>query len=247
MGLVDDRIARNAAKKALNPRRKKYNEYTASDRFRIGKYRMENGSRRTARAFQKDFPNLNESLVCNFMKKYAKEQEHTKKMNGSLCVSIRNRKRGRPPMLGSIDQKKRDFLIALRHRRGIVSSTIAIAVGKAFISESCDESVKNLCIEQSWAESLFRRMGFVQRMSTTAKVPIPDKARKEIEFVFMHKIVKKIEKYNIPHDLVINADQTPLRYVPAGRSTLAVRRIQKMFPLLELQTSEQSRQLLHKP
>ena len=247
LGLVDDQIARNAAKKALNPRRKKYNEYTASDRFRIGKYGMENGSRRTARAFQKEFPNLNDSLVCNFMKKYAKEQGHKEKMNGSSCVSIPNRIRGRPPMLGSIDQKVRDFLIALRHRGGVVNSTIAIAVGKAFISESCDKSVKNLCIVQSWAQSLFRRMGFVQRMSTIAKVPIPDKARKEIEFVFMHKIVKKIEKYNIPHDLVINADQTPLRYVPAGRSTLAVRRIQKMFPLLELQTSEQSRQLLHKP
>ena len=79
-GLVDDRIARNATKKALNPRRKKYNEYTASDRFRIGKYGMENGSRRIARAFQKEFPNLNASSVRNFMKKYAKEQGHKKKM-----------------------------------------------------------------------------------------------------------------------------------------------------------------------
>ena len=64
-------------------------------------------------------------------------------------------------------------------------------------------------------------MGFVRRMSTTAKLPIPDKARKEIELVFMQKIVKKIEKYNIPHDLFINADQTPLKYVPVGRSKLA--------------------------
>ena len=34
-------------------------------------------------------------------------------------------------------------------------------------------------------------MGFIRQMATTAKVPLPDKARKEIEFVFMHKIVKK--------------------------------------------------------
>ena len=66
-------------------------------------------------------------------------------------------------------------------------------------------------------------MGFVRRMSTTAKVPIPVKVKKKIEFVFMHKIVKKIEKYNIPHDLVINADQTPLKYVPVDRCTLASR------------------------
>ena len=116
---------------------------------------MENGLRRTACAFQKEFPNLNESSVHNFMKKYAKEQGQKKKMNGSSCVSIPNRKRGCPHMLGSIDQKVRDFLIALRHHQGIVSSTIAIAVGKAFISESCDKSVKNLCIGQYWVQSLF--------------------------------------------------------------------------------------------
>ena len=85
------------------------------------------------------------------------------------------------------------------------------------------QSTKNLDIGQSWAQSLFRRMGFVRRMSTTAKVPIPDKARKEIEFVFMHKIVQKIEKHQIPHSLIINADQTPLKYVPVGRSTLAAK------------------------
>ena len=30
-----------------------------------------------------------------------------------------------------------------------------------------------------------------------------------------------MERFNIPHELVINADQTPLKYVPVGRSTLA--------------------------
>ena len=53
-------------------------------------------------------------------------------------------------------------------------------------------------------------MGFVRRMTKTAKIPIPDKARKEIELVFMHKIVQKVEK----HNMIINADQTPLKYVP---------------------------------
>ena len=37
----------------------------------------------------------------------------------------------------------------------------------------------------------------------------------------MQKIVKKIERYNIPYELVINADQTPLKYIPVGHSTLA--------------------------
>ena len=56
-------------------------------------------------------------------------------------------------------------------------------------------------------------------MSNTAKVPMPDKAWKETEFVFMNKIVKKIENYDIPHHQVINVSQTPLKYVPVDCST----------------------------
>ena len=76
-------------------------------------------------------------------------------------------------------------------------------------------------ITRTWAQSLFRRMGFTRRVATTAKVPIPDKTRKEIELVFMHKIVQKVEKYNIPDSLIINIDQTPSKYVPVSKSTLA--------------------------
>ena len=62
-------------------------------------------------------------------------------------------------------------------------------------------------------------------MATTAKIPIPDKARKEIELDFRHKIVQKVEKRKILHSLIINADQTPLKYVPVGRSTLAEKNV----------------------
>ena len=157
------------------------------------------------------------------MKKYAKERERKKKMNGSSCVT-NVRKRGRLIILGSINRKVRDLLIALRNRGGIVSSAIAIIVAKAFIQESCDKSVKNLCIRQSWAQSLFGRMEFVRRMSTIAKFPIPDKARKEIGFVFMHKIVK-----------VLHTSSPGYKCRP------------NPFLLLELQTSEYSRQYSHKP
>ena len=62
-------------------------------------------------------------------------------------------------------------------------------------------------------------MGFVRRISSRAKVPMPDKARKEIEFFFMNKIVKKIENYDIPHHQVISVSQTLLKYVPVDCST----------------------------
>ena len=72
-----------------------------------------------------------------------------------------------------------------------------------------------------WARSLFRRMGFVRRSGTTAKVPVPDDLKKEIELTYLHEIVGNIERHNIPPSLIINLDQTPSKFVPGSKSTLA--------------------------
>ena len=74
-----------------------------------------------------------------------------------------------------------------------------------------------------WAKTLFARMIFAKRRKTSSKVDIPDKAHKEIEFLFLHEIVTKVEKRNIPPELILNIDQTPLKYVPVGNETLAPR------------------------
>ena len=75
-----------------------------------------------------------------------------------------------------------------------------------------------------WAKSLFSRMNFVKRKKTSSKVDIPDGARKEIEFLFLHdQIVSLVEKHKIPPALIINIDQTPIKYVPVGNETLVPR------------------------
>ena len=52
-----------------------------------------------------------------------------------------------------------------------------------------------------WAKILFARMNFVKRRKTSSKVDIPEGPDKEIEFIFLHDIVSKVEKYNIPSAL----------------------------------------------
>ena len=64
-------------------------------------------------------------------------------------------------------------------------------------------------------------MNFVKRRKT--KVDIPDRARMEIEFLFLHKIVTKVENHNITPKLILNIDQTTLKYVPVGNETLVPR------------------------
>ena len=64
-------------------------------------------------------------------------------------------------------------------------------------------------------------MGFVRRMATTRKVQISEEVRKEVEMTDFHSIVSTIENKKIPKSLVINLDQTPTKYVPGCRKTLA--------------------------
>ena len=58
-------------------------------------------------------------------------------------------------------------------------------------------------------------------MRTTGKVEIPEGARKEAELLYLHNIVTIVEKYEIPHSLIMNLDQTPLKYIPAMNHTVA--------------------------
>jgi len=55
-------------------------------------------------------------------------------------------------------------------------------------------------------------------MRTTGKVEIPEKARKD--FLYLYNIVATVEKYEIPHSLIMNLDQTPLKYISAMNHTM---------------------------
>ena len=83
-------------------------------------------------------------------------------------------------MVGVIDKKGWDFLVAFCHKGGIISSTFAIVTPKGLVKSSSDLNSKNIKIISTWARSLFIRMEFVRRMASTTKVAIPSKVRKEI-------------------------------------------------------------------
>ena len=70
-------------------------------------------------------------------------------------------------------------------------------------------------------KSIFVRMGFVKRVSATARSEIPEGARKEAELVFHREITSVVERYSIPPTLIINIDQTSLKYAPVSSRTMA--------------------------
>ena len=58
-------------------------------------------------------------------------------------------------------------------------------------------------------------------MKATGKVEIPEGAKQEAELLYLHNTVTLVEEHNIPQNLILNLDQTPLKYVPVAHNTMA--------------------------
>ena len=86
-------------------------------------------------------------------------------------------------------------------------------------------------------------MGYVRRKKTTSKVQIPEAVQKEVELIFQRKIAKIVEAHQIPNCMILNLDQTPLKFVLSSNTTLAPRG-QRQFLLLEYQIREPLQQRL---
>ena len=109
----------------------KYVQYSDQDRYKIARYASDHGSRSAARNFQTRYPNLNESTVRGFLKKYKQKRAAERAGMEKPTQTIAPNKRGRPILLGHIDEKVQTFLRALRKRGGVVNTTIAMATATA--------------------------------------------------------------------------------------------------------------------
>ena len=131
-------------------------------------------------------------------------------------------RRGRPLMLGSLDEMIQRYLKPYRSRGGPVNSLIAVSIAKVLIARNPQLNLDHIDLDSSsWTKSFFQRMAFMRRMKTTGKVEIPEGAKQEPELLHLHNTVTLEEEHNIPQNLVLNLDQTPLKYVPVSHNTMA--------------------------
>ena len=125
--------------------------------------------------------------------------------------------KGRPLMLGSLDEMVQRYLRAYRSRGGPVNSLIVVSIAKVLIARNPQLNLDHIDLFSSyWAKSFFQRIGFTQRMKTTGKVEIPEGAEQEAGLLYLHNIVTLVEEHNIPRNLILNLDQKPLKYVPVS-------------------------------
>ena len=226
LGKVDFEIVTQSVEEVLSSnKRGRYNKFTDTDRYQIGKYASENGPARAVKHFEKKFPRLNESSVRDMKRKYEDEINVAAREKRDVAGVLIANRRGRPLMLGyELDTKIQSYLTAVRSRGGLVSQAIAIATAEAIIQNNPDEYswYPDLDLHNSyWAQSLFRRMGFKRRTATTGKVNVPPNLLEEIKVTFLHCLLAKIHKYQIPPSMIINLDQTPMKYCQISKRTQA--------------------------
>ena len=206
-------------------KRSKYIRWSEKDRYNIGKYASVNGPAAAVRKFKQQFPSINESTARTFRKRVESDLKEAKRKGITPSKSLPKfcSKTGRPLLLGDLDAMVQKYILAASNRGAVITRASAVSTAKTLLKKYPNVVGKVDLDSSSWAKSLFLRMGFVQRKCTSAKVDIPEKARREIEYQYHYDIVSKAERYSIPESLIINLDQTPSYLVPCKKHTMAAK------------------------
>ena len=122
-----------------------------------------------------------------------------------------------------------------------------MAIGKWIVLANDRTLVKenggSLNLDFSWCQSIFRKIGFTKRQVTTAKQPVSPDSLKEMGFFFHRAIKEFIDGYNIPDDLLININQTPLPFIILSKYSTD----KKNLKLVPIANSADYRNLLNYP
>ena len=75
------------------------------------------------------------------------------------------------------------------------------------------EKFDNFHVSRSWFRSLYQRRKFSHRATTTPRPIKKHSLQIEVKSPFIHDISDKVLLYNISDESIVNADQTPSKYV----------------------------------
>ena len=204
-----------------------YEKFSADEKATIGKRAAEHGVLATIRHFSKIYPDcpLKESTDRGWKNQYNREVVRLKNSGKEVVVrELIDNKRGCPLLLGEeMDEQVRAYISELRANGCPINTAIVIATGQGIVkdydSNLLSENGGHLCLTKDWAKYLLKRMNFVKRHSSSAaKVSVDNFDQLKSQFIF--DIQSIVEMEEIPSDLIINWDQTAIKYVPVSNWTM---------------------------
>lgn len=195
----------------------RYGKYDGELRAEIAKWAISNGCRPAAKKYD-----IAESTIRGFIKSYKDEAA----MDGKGLDTIPRKKRGGYKLLPEeIDEKVVNLVKEMQNSGAAMSYNILVGIAKGIVCANdrtlLKENGGSIVFTMTWAQSLFKRIGYVKRKATTAKVPISPGFVKEIGFTFYQSLKTIVDTFDIPSDLTINLDQTPLPYCLISQYTMA--------------------------
>ena len=105
----------------------------------------------------------------------------------------------------------------MRQAGCVFNYNIAIAIGKEIVLANDQTLLKenggSSNLDFPLCQSIFRRIGSTKRRATSAKQPVSPGFLKEMGFPFHRANKEIVDAYDIPDDLVINIEQTPLPFI----------------------------------
>ena len=206
--------------------KRKRTVYSEKDKQEISKYAALSGATAAIRKFHQKFPHLTESTVRPWVKSYKKSLQEQKSVNPSNVVPKIGKPKGRPLLLEEeLDIKLRSMLTSLRLAGAGINIHIVRGVLNGLIRANPDKFGKfvEFKVTRSWTRSLYQRMKFSRRAVTTSRPIITRSLWVEVRSQFLFDIIEKALKHNIPDELIINADQTPSKFVATDNVTMAAK------------------------
>ena len=184
----------------------------------VGKYAHTYGTQAAIKRFKSKYPHYTflRTTINNWKRKFAKK--------GVPSESPTFRKAGRPNIVrDELVQKIKEVIVGVRLSGAVISRRMVISIGngvlKANDPNTLSESGDTITLTEDWARGILRSMDWVKRKATTGKVEPSTQFLAEEKFTFQKAISTYVYDHDIPPDLIINLDQTPLSYVSPGKYT----------------------------
>ena len=149
-----------------------------------------------------------------------KSELSSKKTQTSFTIDT---KRGRPTILSEeLHQKLRAMIVKLRTAGPVTNIHVVRGVLAGIVRPNFKKIGQFLDFEVTRSYEFEQdHMNFSRRAATASRPIIIQSLWEEINTQYLHDIVSAVQTYNIPDELILNADQTPSKYVPTTNVTLA--------------------------
>ena len=167
-----NREVRRSLEEGRSAKRGTYHKYDPETRASMGRYACTNGLSAAARYYSRVLGHkVSITTLVSIKKSYVEEKKRRDRT--VPVVELPEKRRGRPLLLGDINQKVRQYLTKARESGCSINTRIVISAARGLVMHYdpglLQENGGHIGLSRNWALSLLERMNCVKRKGSTSK------------------------------------------------------------------------------